>query len=250
MQKSGGSIGFLDGLAAPWGGLKWVLVHPAVWPLAIVPGILFVLLLAGVLAGCVLLEEHFLSRWWGEPSGTWQSILYWMARVAGWIVAVLAGFLAALVLAQPISGPALDALAKRRETDMGVPPHPDSPILPGIWRSLRVSLFGLAVTLPALLFLSVVGMLFPFLAPVTVPLNFILTGLMLAWDLVDYPLGLRSSGIRDRLSWFRRNTGAAMGLGISLWILFFIPGAAILLLGVGVAGATRLVVDSERAGRS
>jgi CysZ protein len=69
---------------------------------------------------------------------------------------------------------------------------------------------------------------------------------MLAWDLMDYPLSVRGAGVRVRLRWFSANFGAAMGFGISIALVFLVPGAGLLFLPAGVAGATRLVVTSER----
>lgn len=234
-----------DGLAAPWQGLAFVISTPGAWLPALVPMIVFVLLFAG----CSALGVHFVERgvepWLTSAHAGWTVVVVWLVRVLLWIGALIVGLLVALALAQPVSGPALEAIAKRQGRALGMAPPPDAP--GGFFRSLRVTMFGLLITLPIVLALTLVGVLVPPLAVVTVPLKFVVSALMLAWDLLDYPLSLRAAGVRARLAWFAANFGAALGFGVSIAIIFLIPGAGLLFLPAGVAGATRLVVESERA---
>jgi hypothetical protein len=48
------------------------------------------------------------------------------------------------------------------------------------------------------------------------------------------------------LRWVSANFAAVLGLGISIAVIGLIPCAGFLFLPAGVAGATRLVVASER----
>jgi len=54
-------------------------------------------------------------------------------------------------------------------------------------------------------------------------------------------------GIRERTPWFRHNTWASLGFGLSMEVIFLIPGGFLLLLPAGVCGATRIVIAAERA---
>ena len=65
----------------------------------------------------------------------------------------------------------------------------------------------------------------------------VVTALLLAWGLVDYPLALEGMGIRDRLRWSRRNFGAMLGFGLAATVAFAVPGLGLLLLPCGVAGS-------------
>ncbi|MGZ3422523.1 MAG: EI24 domain-containing protein [Polyangiales bacterium] len=233
---------FAEGLAAPWQGLGFVIGTPSVWGLSLVPIVVFLAILGLASTLGIMGVEHFVA-----PSlaggGAWQ----WAAlllRVLLWAVAVLVGLLVAIALAQPISGFALEALARRQGRALGAP---DLPELSGsFFRSLRVNLFGLMVTLPIVLALTVLAIFVPPLAVVTVPLKFLVSALMLAWDLFDYPLSVRGAGVRARMQWFSENFGAALGFGVSIAVIFLVPGAGLLFLPAGVAGATRLVVTAER----
>jgi CysZ protein len=236
---------FAEGLAAPWQGLGFVVGNPSVWGLSLVPIVVFLAILALASTLGIMGVEHFVAPWLeGSRASTSWHVVVVLLRILLWIVSVLVGVLFAIALAQPISGFALEALARRQSRALGAP---DLPELPGsFFRSLRVNLFGLLVTLPIVLSLTVVSLLVPPLAVITVPLKFLVSALMLAWDLMDYPLSVRGAGVRVRLRWFSENFGAAMGFGISIAIVFLVPGAGLLFLPAGVAGATRLVVTSER----
>jgi CysZ protein len=236
---------FTEGLAAPWQGLGFVIGTPSVWGLSLVPIVVFLAILALASTLGIMGVEHFVAPWLeGSRASTSWHFVVMLLRVLLWAVSVLVGLLVAIALAQPISGFALEALARRQGRALGAPELPD---LPGSFlRSLRVNLFGLMVTLPIVLALTVVALFVPPLAVVTVPLKFLVSALMLAWDLLDYPLSVRGAGVRVRLRWFSENLGAAMGFGLSIAVVFLIPGAGLLFLPAGVAGATRLVVTSER----
>jgi uncharacterized protein involved in cysteine biosynthesis len=64
---------------------------------------------------------------------------------------------------------------------------------------------------------------------------------LLAWDLLDYPLSSRGLGLAARLRWCVRNLGAVVGFGLAALVVFAIPGVGLVALPCGVAGAVRLV---------
>ncbi len=230
---------FADGLAAPWQGLSWLVSTPSAWPLAIVPVIVFTVLVTGGSWFGVHLVESWLAPRVASAEG-W-ALLWHVVRVLGWLAALTAAVLVALSLAQPISGPALEALAQKQGEALHAPPLPKTGVVESFFRSLRVTMFGLLLTVPIIVALSIVELFLPVLAVVTVPLKFVASALMLAWDLLDYPLSLRGAGVRARLDWFSQNFAAALGFGASIAVIGLIPCAGLLFLPAGVAGATRLV---------
>jgi uncharacterized protein involved in cysteine biosynthesis len=80
---------------------------------------------------------------------------------------------------------------------------------------------------------------------VTVPLKALVCGWMLAWDLFDYPLGIRGMGIWKRIKWIFRNFGAFTLFGLIWGAMAVIPGVVLVLLPMGVAGATQLVLKDD-----
>jgi uncharacterized protein involved in cysteine biosynthesis len=148
-------------------------------------------------------------------------------------------------LAQPLSGFALESLAQKQELALGGKRWPAQRVVPAAIRSLRVALSALLVGLPVLGLLALVTFLFPPAGVVTIPLKFIVTGILAAYDLLDYPLSLRGHSVRERLVFVRTNFPAVLGFGVAMGALLMVPGAGLLLLPFGVAGATRMVVTSQ-----
>jgi len=103
----------------------------------------------------------------------------------------------------------------------------------------------LLIGMPLLSLLLLIGIFFPPAVVVTVPLKVLVCGWMLAWDFVDYPLALRGVSLAERFSWVGRNFGAFTFFGILWTLLVATPGMVLLILPMGVAGATRLVVAAE-----
>ncbi|MBX3229396.1 MAG: EI24 domain-containing protein [Labilithrix sp.] len=239
-------LGFLDGLRAFFGGIGFVLFRPKMWGWAAIPIFVATLLFGatGALAiwGGASLADQVLS---GATSG-WAAAGLWGLRVLFWIVGLLLAFLLALTLAQPLSGFALDAIARRQELALGGRTWPDQPLFPSLFRSLRVTLFALAVSLPLLLLLSVVTLLFPPASVVTVPLKLAVAGFAISYDFLDYPLGLRGEEVGARAAFLRRHAAAVLGFGLAASVVLLVPGLGLLLLPFGVAGATRLVVLADR----
>jgi CysZ protein len=239
------AIPFAEGLAAPWKGLGWLMSTPSAWPLAIVPVAVF----SALLGGGGYLGVHFVESWLAArlTHAEGWAMLWHVVRVLGWLAALGIAVLVALALAQPISGPALEALAQKQGRALNAPPMPDTSFFAGLVRSLRVTLFGLLITIPIVVGLTIVELLMPPLAVVTVPVKFLVSAMMLSWDLLDYPLSLRAAGVGERLKWIRANFSAVLGFGVSIALIGLIPCAGLLFLPAGVAGATRLVFLSRSA---
>jgi len=221
-------VSFFAGVRAFFGGIGFVVARPSVWPLAFVPVLAATLLLGGGAALAI----------WGATKLVTSVLLQVLLSIAGVIVA----FLIAITLAQPLSGFALEAIARRQETALGGRVWPNQPFLRSTLRSLRVSLTALAVSLPILALLGLVTLLFPPAGVVTVPLKLIVAGLAAAYDFLDYPFSVRGVDVRERVAFMRANFSAVLGFGLSAAAVLLIPGMGLFLLPFGVAGATRMVV--------
>lgn len=237
--------GFFDGVGAFFGGLGFIVSRPSMWGWALIPTIiatvLFVALGGAAVWGGTGLAERILSN----SDGGWSSAGHWALRVVFWIAGVAFSFLLALSFAQPISGFALDAIARRQEVALTGRTWPDQPLLASAIRALSVTLTALAVSLPLLVILWLITFFFPPASVVTVPLKFVVTGLAIAYDFLDYPLGLRGSGVRSRIRFISDHFSAVLGFGVAAALLLLVPGVGLILLPFGVAGAARLVVATD-----
>jgi CysZ protein len=222
------------------GGIGFVLATPAVWGWSLVPAGFMAVLATGL---CGL-------SWWGA----WEAsrALVGEENVGTWTVAVLLGLLgatlavlAALTLAQPCSGFALEAICRAQERALVGRASPGVPYWAGLRRTLKVVAATLVVGGGVTAALFVVEVLAPPAAVVTVPLRVLVGGWLMAWNFLDYPLGLRGLGVRDSARWAARHLGAVTAFGLAWWSLVLFPGAVLLLLPMGVAGAARLVVAAD-----
>jgi len=233
-----------DGTRAFFGGVGFVMSRPRVWPYAAVPALVLVLLGSGLSALGLYLSWHLVGSL-VDGASAWAEAGRWVLEILIGGVLVVVALLTAFGLAQPLSGFALEAISERQELELGGVRREK----PGFWenarRSLAVNMMGLLVGLPLFAVLTVIELFAPPAAVVTVPLKFVVSALLLAWDLLDYPLGLRREGVRARLAFFGRHFGALLAFGSLGAAALVIPGLGLLLLPFGVAGATRLVTWAD-----
>ena len=239
--------GFRAGLRSFFDGYRYLFRTPDVWPLAIVPIIVALILssIFGVLSvkGALWLVTKYLSR--KDPSTYWAVAFVVLKIVAGLLGLVIAMFLA-FTLGKPLSGPILERIVRRVSTDLGAPEWPAPTVLEDIFRSLQSTLVALVFTLPILIPLVVIGVIFPVAAVVTTPLQFVITALAAAWDFCDYPLSIRGAPVAERIEFVRRNMRAVVGFGLGLGLLLLLPCTLVLVLPAGVIGAAHLVVMLEK----
>lgn len=181
-----------------------------------------------------------LAAWLVDGASAGASVLRATVHVVAGAGALLVAFVVAISLAQPISGFALDGLVRAQERALGVPEAAPRSAWASFAQGLRVTVVAAALGLPALALLTALGLLVPGAAFVTVPLKFVVTALLLAWDFLDYPLGARGLGVRARAAWMRANAPAVLGFGVATAIALLVPCAGLLILPMAVAGAARL----------
>lgn len=239
-ERFAGAQGVWRGLASTVSGLGFIVLRPRSWPKAIVPAVVASALFALFAGGGVWAA-------WRATASQRDSVPGYLLAVALVLVAVAVAGVLALSLAQPLAGFALDDLSREREVTMGGLARADEDSFwDTAWRSLRVTMAGLLVGGPVLVALALLSLLVPPAAIVTVPLKIAVSALVVAWDLLDYPFGLRRMRVRERLAWMRQNLSAVLLFGLTAAGLLLIPVLGLLMLPCGVAGATELVVRVER----
>lgn len=239
-------VGFFGAAAAPWQGLWLIVRTPAAWPLAAVPIAIATVLIVAIAALSIGLVPRVVgdavgatATWWG---GAFKVLLEIMAVIAGLVLALVAGAL----LAQPLSSPALERLIRLTEASLGLPPRAKTSFWLDAWRSLRGALIGLSAV-PIVLALTAIELAVPGSSWVVLPLKLFVSGLLVSWDLLDYPLGVRDLRLRDRLAWMGAHKAEVIGFGLSLACVFLVPCLQLVLLPAGVVGATLLVRAIELA---
>jgi CysZ protein len=220
-------------------GFVFLLRHPGLWPLAALPTVLaLVLVAAGAMAGLVVgprVEAAFapgpdrLPEWIGVPI----SVLLWIATVG-------AGAFLGLGIALALAAPLLEQLSRRVEAHARGRAGDASPGLGfEVRESLRGSLYFLAAA-PVLLLLGFV--------PLVGPLLSVTWGARaVALQMTDPALSRRGMGFADKRRFQREWRAETLGFGFAGMLGLVIPLANLLLGPALVTGGTLLVLDLEDA---
>jgi CysZ protein len=232
-------MGLFRGFAAFFFGVGFIVGTPRVWPRAAVPVVTAVALWAGLGAlgvwGALRLAHRMVESSIGAGA---LSVLFA-------VPAALVALLLALALAQPLSGWALDSIVREQRSALALPPLREGGRVKAILSSLGAGVAAFAAGVLLIGGLTVIGALAPAALPVTVPLKVVVGALLVAWNLVDYPLAILGFGMRERVRWFVRYGGSMLGFGLAAIAFITLPGIGLLALPCGVAGAARLVRASD-----
>jgi CysZ protein len=239
--------GFLNGVMAPFQGFYFILTHPSTWSRALIPAVIFTILLCAFAIPGVWGMYLFTNRLIQQHTSRWAHYGILVLRIVLSVVTIFFSLILAFITAQPLSAPALESLVRAQERQLKYPNRPEEAFCASVWRSIRVAILSILTSLCIFIVLTVTEFFFPPAVIVTTPLKFIVTGFILAYDIIDYPLSLHLFGIRERTPWFRHYIWSTLGFGLALEVIFLIPGAFLLLLPAAVCGATILVVAAERA---
>lgn len=219
--------------------MGFVIGKPSMWSAAAVPVLVWVLLLSGTAGGLGF-------ALWRSMRGN-VTFTQGLERVLGAMLALVLVFLVAASLAQALSGPALDLLVERRRAALGLGKAPSLPFRETFPRSLGVTLLGLAMSLPFLGLLVVLGMVVPVLAPLFLALKFLIVSLVVAWDFLDYPFAVEGMRLGERVAFMKRHFLLVMGFGMTAALALVVPGVGLVLLPMGVVGATDVLFFGRAA---
>ncbi len=184
-----------------------------------------------------------------ETSTTWGGVGQTLLKLLAYVLLAIASLFLGVALAQPLSGPALDSIARATLTAI----EGNSRELPKVsfaastLRSLRVTSVTLLVGVPIMVLLTLVDLIFPPAAVVTWPCKAIVAGFLATWDLIDYPMSLEDRGVRARTAWLGHNRSYALGFGMAFAAMTVVPFLGLFLLPCGVAGATMLLHAEKKS---
>jgi CysZ protein len=231
---------FRDGVASLLFGFRFLVRRPQALPFAAVP-VLLVFVLSGFAVYGAIRWALPLVR---ELSPAFENDLGRVAvGLVSWVAALLVatfGIVLSFVIAPTLSAPALERLVTFVEDERGAPPRAALGWAREAWLGLRASLIGLLVFAPLLALLSLLELVLPVVAVVTLPARIVLASLWVAYALFDYPQSLRGYPIRDRFRLLRHALAPVLGFGLGCSALFWLPCAAPLVLPVGVIAASEL----------
>lgn len=233
----------LDGPRALWFGVRFLSGRSDLWRSAAVPALVAALL--GSALG--VSGAAFAGRAVLHSGASGLGPLLWLLAIAAGAVAFALGVLLGFSLAVPLSGVALERIARAVCVELALPP-PEAGAASGVsatLSSLGAALVGILVGAPLVLGLTLLGLAAPPLALVTVPLKVAVLALLVTWDLGDHVFTLYGLRLGERRAWLRAHLGAALSFGWLAGLLLCVPVLGLLCLPVGVAGAARLIAQTR-----
>jgi len=238
---------FFEGTQIFFRGMGFIVSRPSVWLYAAVPmvaafGLTMLLSVYGIWKahGEILHVFGAVHQVFGEIDADIEQFGYWLAQIVVYIVVVVGAVLLGGSLAQPLSGPALDAIAREQEMAMGWTETPSVPFFESVVRSIKITAITLAMGIPIFIVLSLIEIVLPVSVMVMLPLKLAVSSVLAAWNLLDYPFGRQRMDFGARYKFFRSHLWACAGFGLPVAIIAFIPLIGLLILPAGVAGATYL----------
>lgn len=218
-------------------GFAFLVRRPGLWPLAALPVLLTVVLMAaGAIAGLYLVPDAEAAvapapgkapEWIELP----VSLLLWTAAVGG-------GIFLGLGLALLLTAPLLELLSRRVEARVrGRVEDTGQGLGWELLQSLRGALYFL-VAAPGVFVLGLIPVVGPFLS--------LLWGARaIAFQMTDATLTRRALGFADKRRWHWRWLAESMGFGLAGMVSLFVPFANLLLGPALVTGGTLLALDLE-----
>jgi len=239
------ALGFWRGFSSLFTAMGWLLARPGAWPFALVPALVFGVLMTVLSAAAF----YFLLPYARVELARWELMPTWGEKLASWgvfgVALVLSWFLS-LSVAPMLSAPALERLVGRAEQEVGAPPRRELGFLAELWCGVSAFVVGSSVVLPLVVLLFLADLI-PGATVVVTPLKFLLGALGVAWGLFDYPLTLRGIRARDRFGFMMQHLPAVLGFGTAFSVLFWLPCLGVLMLPIGVIAATHVYWDIQRA---
>lgn len=217
--------------------------RPGLMVLGLIPAIIAVIVLAALLVPLVI-GMPSLSTWltpfadgWIEP---WRGLL----RAAVSLVVVAAALALASVvfsaLTLTIGDPFYQRIWHAVEVDLGSPPPADGgSFWTTLGEGLRLVLLGILIAVSVLLIGLIPGV-GGFLGAVA---GVVLTGRLLARELTGRAFDARDLSPLDRAALFSGSRARVLGFGVATQLCFLIPGGAVAIMPVAVAGSTMLARD-------
>jgi len=235
-------------------GLRVWGTAPRLMLIGVIPAIIVAAVyLAAIIVFAMNLEA--IAAWATPFADTWDETL----RTAFRLVVVVAFFILAIQLViytyTAITLAVGDAFYERIwrhvETTLGnVPADPEI----GFWRSVRRAIGdALRILVPSVFFgllLFACGLI-PVIGQVTaVTLGALVGGWFLTIELTGRAFEIRGLTLKQRRRMLARRRPMTLGFGLATWLLFLIPGGAVIVMPAAVAGATilsRRVLDEAAA---
>ena len=238
--------GFMTSAMGPFRGLSFLRLHPKLIRFLILPWGLLLFFTTLFLAFSFFFFADLQGWLLGDMSGFLRSLLSVFLGILITLLSLILAFLFSQLLSAPIY---TKMAAETRTLYTGIPAKPAEGVyadvvLPVVSQAQKIALFLLPqVPLLFLNFIPVIGSI------MYVILNTLLTLFWLALDYFDYPLDTESDPLQvvDRIRYIFRHLPMTAGFSTTMLVVLYIPVVNLIVLPIGVIGATLLHCDMVKA---
>jgi CysZ protein len=246
VQPTGSMARFFWGMSYLVKGGRFVGRHRQLVPWCLGPVLMALVLLGGFMVWASHGVSWIAERLGGHGLGA--GVLYFFLMAFVGIALLYFGLVTAASLA---AGPFCGLLAERVEALATGEPGPRqslgamaAEVLRGVVHALWRTALYLGVTLP----LTVVTLVLPPLGPLVVAVQFGVSGLFLAYDFLDYPLGRRGYGFGKKWSYIEQHRAETLGFGVAVGLSLLVPVVNLVVPPLAAVGATLLFVHLDPVG--
>ncbi|MGE0882969.1 MAG: EI24 domain-containing protein [Blastocatellales bacterium] len=224
---------FVWGMRFFLAGLQVFVRHPSLLALSLIPIGLTVAVLLLMAFGLAWLIGELLAGFMGEE-------LRLLAQAIIFVFALMLGYFLYLPLARVLLAPFSEAISRQTHkistANSGF--GSDANWLRAMTEGLKIALLHIAIGSAALL----LSLAFP---PVGTPIGIVVAIFLTGLDFLDVPLSARGLPFGKKLGIVGRNKSLALGFGAASYLSLLIPGINLILLPVGVIGATLLTAQID-----
>lgn len=237
---------FLSGFVAPLRSVRYLLGHPSLLPIAVLP----LLANMAVLTLLVLILGPYTSGWVERfmPQAGWaRTLAYIPLKMLGWGIALAAGAVFVNLFGALIASPFNEVLSGKVEALEGR--FPDDQVR--TWSQAVARFSGALVdeVKKWTVYLALMALLVPLmLVPIAGHIAFsvlgsLLTFWFLGFEYLDYCFSRRNLRFTARRRFCWANKTAIIGLGAAITTATMIPFAGLVVMPLAVVGATLLFLD-------
>lgn len=222
---------FFQGSNLFFHSLGLLLRYPSLFALALIPILLTVVALLGLAGG----SAWIIGRWL-QQSQLLAADGQVLIQALVFLLVLFVMYLVYLPLTRVFLAPLSEKLSHKTSVLTGANAGAKNEL--GFFRSIAE---GLKLVAVQLVLVGLVLLLTIFLPPVGVPLGVIVTILFCGIDFLDVPLSMRGYSMREKARFLWQQRALALGFAVAGYLLLHIPIFNLLVLPMGVVGATLLV---------
>ena len=189
------------------------------------------------------LESHD-SNWWGKALSVITSIFKFSLGIGAFFISMV--IVKYILLA--IMSPWFAYISERTEQILNNTSYSFSlkQILIDAWRGVKISIRNFLYEISINILCFILGVFVPVLAPLLFFTNLYAGAYFYGFSMLDYVCERNKMGVKESVHFIRKNKGVAVGIGLGMWLLNYIPIIGLTYGSVNGAVASNISLGSIR----